>query len=51
MPLHISDCDLRIRRPAPRFGEHTTDILAELGFDTDAIAAFGAAGVIANRPR
>jgi crotonobetainyl-CoA:carnitine CoA-transferase CaiB-like acyl-CoA transferase len=35
-----------IRRRAPRLGEHTDEVLAEAGFDSDAIAAFRTLGVI-----
>jgi crotonobetainyl-CoA:carnitine CoA-transferase CaiB-like acyl-CoA transferase len=31
---------------APDIGEHTDDVLAELGFDQDAIAALKQAGVV-----
>lgn len=51
LPLHVSGWDLRIRRPAPRFGEHNAEILAELGFTEDAIAELEATGVTARRPR
>ncbi|MHA1114157.1 MAG: CaiB/BaiF CoA transferase family protein [Alphaproteobacteria bacterium] len=33
-------------RPAPALGEHTDEVLAELGFETDAIAALHAAGAV-----
>jgi crotonobetainyl-CoA:carnitine CoA-transferase CaiB-like acyl-CoA transferase len=32
--------------PVPHIGEHTDRILAELGFDTDRIAALKAAGAV-----
>jgi crotonobetainyl-CoA:carnitine CoA-transferase CaiB-like acyl-CoA transferase len=51
LPLHISDCDLRIRQPAPCFGEHDDEVLAELGFADSEIAGLEKAGVIARRPR
>lgn len=34
-------------RPAPRLGQHTDEILAEHGYDADAIADLRAAGVVA----
>lgn len=37
------------RSVAPRLGEHTNDILAELGFEADAISAFHKAGAVAGR--
>lgn len=35
-----------IQRPAPRAGEHTDEILAELGLDSDGIAALRRSGVV-----
>ena len=35
------------RRPAPRLGEHTDAVLAEAGFDPDAIARLKEAGAAA----
>jgi crotonobetainyl-CoA:carnitine CoA-transferase CaiB-like acyl-CoA transferase len=35
-----------IRRGAPRFGEHTQEILAELGYSADEIDALRADGVL-----
>ncbi len=35
-----------IRRPAPRLGEHGDEVLAELGYDPDAIADLRARGVL-----
>jgi crotonobetainyl-CoA:carnitine CoA-transferase CaiB-like acyl-CoA transferase len=51
LPLHISGMDLSIRRPAPCFGEHNAEVLAELGYDDGEIAAFEKEGVIASHPR
>ena len=36
-----------IRRPPPHAGQHTDEILAELGIDTDAIASLRACGAVA----
>ncbi len=36
----------RVRGPAPGIGEHTADILKELGYDDDALADLKAAGAI-----
>ena len=36
----------RFRRPAPGLGEHTDELLAEAGYDADAIAALRAGAVI-----
>ena len=36
-----------IRRPPPQAGQHTDEILAELGLDTDAVAALRESGAVA----
>ena len=36
----------RIRTPPPLMGEHSDEILAELGYDQEQIAALRAAGVL-----
>jgi alpha-methylacyl-CoA racemase len=33
-------------RPAPALGQHTDAVLAEAGYDADAVAALRAAGVV-----
>ena len=35
----------RVRTPAPDLGEHTTEVLRELGLDDDAIKALADAGI------
>jgi benzylsuccinate CoA-transferase BbsE subunit len=46
-PYVLSATPWRIRRPAPRLGEHTAEVLAELGIARDEVARLSAAGVVA----
>lgn len=46
MPLDFSKADVGIRRRAPTLGEHTDAILAELGYDADAIRQLRADRVV-----
>jgi crotonobetainyl-CoA:carnitine CoA-transferase CaiB-like acyl-CoA transferase len=36
--VKLSDTPARISRPAPRFGEHTDEVLRELGIGGEAVA-------------
>jgi crotonobetainyl-CoA:carnitine CoA-transferase CaiB-like acyl-CoA transferase len=45
-PFHLSRTPASVRTPPPLAGEDTDGILAELGYDTGAVAALRASGVI-----
>jgi crotonobetainyl-CoA:carnitine CoA-transferase CaiB-like acyl-CoA transferase len=45
-PLDFSDTRWEARAVAPELGQHTEELLLELGYDWDAIAAFKEKGVI-----
>ena len=46
-PFALSGTPAVVRGPAPEVGEHTAEVLAELGIDADRIAELTAAGVLA----
>lgn len=43
-PIKLSATPAAVRTPAPGWGEHTREVLAEVGFGADEIARFEAAG-------
>jgi crotonobetainyl-CoA:carnitine CoA-transferase CaiB-like acyl-CoA transferase len=45
-PLRMASADLRPRGPAPVVGEHTRQVLSDVGLSDDEIAALAADGVI-----
>lgn len=45
-PVQFDDTACEIRRAAPRLGEHTTAVLAELGYSAAAVAELIAAGTV-----
>jgi len=45
-PARLSETAARIRRRAPTLGEHNDEVLAEIGFSADEIAALRGEGVI-----
>ena len=50
LPLHIDGFDLGIRRPAPLFGEHNDEILAELGLSAGEIESLRERRVVTDVP-
>jgi crotonobetainyl-CoA:carnitine CoA-transferase CaiB-like acyl-CoA transferase len=46
LPVHLSRTPAEVAHAAPMTGEHTREVLAELGYNTEAIDALLAAGVI-----
>ena len=45
-PLKLSETPSAIRRPSPLLGQHNDEILAELGYSSDAVEGLRARGVI-----
>lgn len=50
-PIDFNRTPWTARRVAPEIGEHTSDVLEELGYDRSAIEGMIASGVISNSPR
>ncbi|MBM3692720.1 MAG: CoA transferase [Actinobacteria bacterium] len=50
-PYRAPGVDRWVTRPAPTFGQHTREILGELGITSDAIDDLFRRGVVADRPR
>ena len=47
LPIHSTAFDMGLQRPAPTLGEHTREVLRELGLETDEIDALASRRVIA----
>ena len=45
-PIHLSDTPAQVRRVPPRLGEHSDEVLAQLGYDRERIVALHDAGVL-----
>jgi len=45
-PYRLSETPTTVRRHPPMLGEHTEEILAEIGYDTAQIVAFRQSGVL-----
>jgi crotonobetainyl-CoA:carnitine CoA-transferase CaiB-like acyl-CoA transferase len=45
-PLQMSDTPLQVQGPSPALGEHSDEILSELGYGGDDIASLRESGVI-----
>ncbi len=45
-PLRLQDTPPTLRYPPPALGEHTDEVLAELGLDADAVAELRKAGIV-----
>jgi crotonobetainyl-CoA:carnitine CoA-transferase CaiB-like acyl-CoA transferase len=46
-PMRFPGADVAVRPPAPGLGEHTRQVLAELGYGADQIEAMFASGAAA----
>lgn len=51
LPIRLSHTPMKVRRPAPRLGEHNAEVLGDAaGLTADEIEQLAASGVIADRP-
>jgi crotonobetainyl-CoA:carnitine CoA-transferase CaiB-like acyl-CoA transferase len=46
LPLSFDGERVQHRTPPPRLGEHSAEILREVGYDDDAIAALAREGIV-----
>ena len=49
MPVRFDAAPRRVSRPPPRLGEHTAEILADLGYDTATVEQLRREGVVRTR--
>jgi formyl-CoA transferase len=49
--VKLSETPARVQRPSPLYGQHTAEVLGELGYTADQIRALAADGVVALAPR
>lgn len=45
-PIRLSETPMTYRQPPPLLGQHTQEILSELGYDEASIASFGEQGIV-----
>jgi crotonobetainyl-CoA:carnitine CoA-transferase CaiB-like acyl-CoA transferase len=50
-PVRFAGAPQSVRRPAPLIGEHTEEVLAEVGYDVDDIASLRSSGALGRVPR
>jgi crotonobetainyl-CoA:carnitine CoA-transferase CaiB-like acyl-CoA transferase len=50
-PVRFAGAPQSVRRPAPLIGEHTEEVLAEVGYDAEGIASLRSSGVLGKVPR
>lgn len=46
LPLRMTGCAFSVRRPPPAPGEHSREVLAELGMDAETFDRLHAAGIV-----
>ncbi len=46
LPVKLSESPGGVRFAAPEYGQHTAEVLGQLGYDPDEIAALEAAGAV-----
>jgi crotonobetainyl-CoA:carnitine CoA-transferase CaiB-like acyl-CoA transferase len=49
LPVEIGEHDLGLRRQPPQVGEHTAEVLREIGVDDKALSELETKGIVASR--